>query len=306
MRQKTLGKFLRIGLFAILALGPSRAYADFSLGAASGYAVLGVTGSSTTGTGSVMIGNVGIGSGGTLTLNGSIVDGNVQFNDSVTTKNFTQNGALITGTVSGGVAQVKSAVYDAGSLATLAASEATNANILGSGSVKTINANGVAGGNTVVSVASLSLTNATLNINGNASSYFIINIASTLSLANSSINLLGGVTADHVLFNVYKGGTVSISSGTYAGTFLAMDSDVFFSGGILDGQILGGGAGRVSLTGTVTVDDVSASPAASSTAPEPASLVLLGIGGIGTAGIFGWKRWRRRRADGLRDPQPAA
>jgi len=316
MRHTKIRKVSRLGLIAILALGPiglSRAYADFNLGAAISYAVLGVSGSSTTGTGSVMIGNVGVGSGGTLTLNGSIVDGNVQFQNSVVASgpgtNFTQNGALITGTVSGNVAQVGAAVTAAQTLATYAASQTPTisslTNLSLSGGSQTISATPGAS-NTVVNLKNLSLSNATLNISGSASSYFIINIASTLALSNSTINLLGGVTADHVLFDAEgKGSSVTISSGSYAGTFLAMNRYVSFSGGILDGQLLGGGASQVVLTGTVTVDDVSASPAAS-TAPEPASLVLLGIGGIGTAGMFGWKQWRRRRSQPSSDSQPVA
>jgi len=295
------GKLLGIGFLAGLALGTvglSRTYADFNLGAASNYAVLGVGGTSTTGSGSVIIGNVGIGSGGTLTLNGSTVEGSAQFQSPLVTsgagQNFYQNGAFISGGVSGGVSLVGSAVTAAQSLANFAAGEAATTSI----SNQTITALAGADGNTVVNLNSLSLFGGSLTINGSANSWFIINIASSLSLVGSSINLVGGVTADQVLFNVEgTGNAVTISGGTYGGTILAMNSGVSFSGGVLTGQILGGTNSQVLLSGTVTVNDAPSSPDVS-TAAEPASLILLGIGGIGGAGILGWKRWWWERARG--------
>jgi len=300
------GKLLGIGLLASLALGAiglSPAHADFNLGAASNYAVLGACGASTTGSGSVIIGNVGIGSPGTLTLSGSTVLGSAQFQSPLVTSGMGQNyfvgpnGALVTGGVSGNVSLVGQAVKDATTLAqsvALGQPPPSNGITLIGGS-QTITANPA--GNTVVNLTSLSLTGGVLNISGSANSWLIINIASSLSLVGSVIDLVGGITADQVLFNVEgTGAGVNILGGTYAGTILAMNSSVFFSGGTLTGQILGGGANsQVTLSGTVTVNDAPPSPAAADVAPEPASLVLLCLGGISGAGVFGWKRWRRQR-----------
>jgi choice-of-anchor A domain-containing protein len=163
---------------------------------------------------------------------------------------------------------------------TLGAESGTALTISGGG--QTINASDgtVDGsGNEVFTVAanSFNLQNG-ITINGTASQYVVINIdnGTANEKINGAVNLTGGITSDHVLFNfVGTGGELggSANKAVANGIFLAPNMKVNIDSVTIDGRLIGGG----SSTSNNDFKIVSNAYVVQPNVPVPSTLVMLSI-----------------------------
>jgi hypothetical protein len=128
----------------------------------------------------------------------------------------------------------------------------------------------------------------TLNFNGLSNARFVFQIANTLTTGSSaSINVIGSNSTDAIYWQVGASATLG-SSTAFTGSILAVDAislDPFASIG----------CGRAfAYTASVTMADrnvISGSCTGAAAAPEPGTLLLVGIGLAGIAvGLFARKR----------------
>jgi hypothetical protein len=282
--------------FSAAALAP-QAHAGFVIGAASNYAVLvepnlhnfqltsdsGITG------------NVGIGSPiNSVGLSGGTIAGNLDF--SVAEPSGGPNfGGTVTGTVSANVAAVTSALNTVNTLNTTLGAE-TGSPLTISGGGQTINASaGTAdgNGNQVYTVAANKFNLAGgITINGTASQFVVININNGTSNENinGAVNLSGGITYDHVLFNfVGTGGQLgAAANGAIAqGIFLAPNMKVNIDSVTISGQLFGGGSSSSNNDFQIVSNAFVVQPV-----PEPSSILttLLGVTSLGLVGLARGRR----------------
>jgi len=163
---------------------------------------------------------------------------------------------------------------------TFPSSITTNTTVTGNGGLNVIKINGD---------INLGSSNS-LTLSGKASDVFVVNVTGTLKFTGSGGLLLnGGVTANHVLYNIL--GTNSISSGVnnqFYGTLLFPKASYALDGNFI-GELIGGGSSIQLLSGakvnagsrinnTATVSDTNDSNAANNTSSatitlQPPSLV---------------------------------
>ena len=124
----------------------------------------------------------------------------------------------------------------------------------------TLNGNG--GFNIVSVLRSFDFRNDVLTLNGTTSDVFVFNIRKDFVFQNSRVVLVGGLTADHVLFNLTSAGaqaTVRNSHSVFIGTLLSgailARSVSLRSGANLDNGAPAATAGTASISGTV-FDDI--------------------------------------------------
>jgi hypothetical protein len=150
----------------------------------------------------------------------------------------------------------------------------------------------------------VSFPNGTQTISGGANDFVVLNIPFNANL-NGSISLTGGLTADHVLLNftpnpsnvsayntayanLTGGPTMTISTNglTTMGVFLDPTGNFQVNHSTINqGRIIGGDSVNSSF---VSGNDGTAPPGGG--VPEPATISLLAIAGVGLAA------WRRCRA----------
>ncbi len=133
----------------------------------------------------------------------------------------------------------------------------------------------------------------TLTINGTASQYVVIDITGTQTdKLNGALTLTGGITADHVLINfIGVGGTLqgAANGATLQGTFLAPNMTVSLNSLTIAGRIFGGAAN----TNFQFVSGAFISqPTITASAPEPASMAMLGVGVLGLLGVARGTRFK--------------
>lgn len=179
------------------------------------------------------MGSVAVGGSGKISMAGmSRIEGNLSYKT---------NGTLTkaaTATITGSTFQNSNtdSLLNAGSSAALQASSFLDGFSASSGYPTTINSN-TSLSLTTSGVAVLKLTdfklsnNATLTLNGTASSFFVINVKKGFSLDNANVVLSGGLTWDHVLVNIRGGGSAAMKGNSeFNGIILAPDRDFEMSG----------------------------------------------------------------------------
>ncbi len=285
-----------------LFLTASSARADFldpipNVGQAGGYTVLGLTNTvNNTGGTSTVTGDVGVGPGGELDMQGgSKVTGTV-FVD--------QTGNVVLGggsTVGGTVVQSMSqAVSDAIAASTAFAAATPNQTI----AAATVNAGGTSfsnpGGTEIVKITgNVDLEGShTLTFTGAANDHYVVDVTGGLKLGGSSkILLSGGITPSDLIFNIEENNAsvngVDIESGAHAvGTFLApFTSATVHGGSLLDPALTGAviaGGNTINIQSTAYITGAPTPPV-----PAPSSAVSLI--GMACVAAIGFQATRRRR-----------
>ncbi len=236
--------------------------------------------------------------GGTITGNlyadpGSSVQNNIN-------QQFTINGVVVPQSLSAAVTAVQNA--------SIAAAALTANETLGSigGSAMTLSTSGgytnsLGGLTEVISLTGIDITNPSnnLTLSGGANDYFIINVGSGgVTVSDGAILATGGILASHILFNLEgTNNSVNLTNGTSSlvGTYLAVGvgDSINLTPGTVDGAVIGYQI-HTSSGPTVINDEFSALPTAGPFAvPEPASVVMIVLGGGMAAGFAAY---RRRRA----------
>jgi hypothetical protein len=266
-------------------------FQDVSLGQASalglGIFVTGPTTINASNSGTNFNTNLGLASGaGTNFSGGGTLTGTLYKDPGATTQSdllmqFNVNGGVVTQSLSQAVTDVQNAANTAKGLT---ADQTFGA--LG-GSAQTINhstnlLNAFGGYDTVVDVGAIGITNPSndLTISGGVHDFFIFNVNGSISVTNGAIALAGGITPDHVLFNILGTNSVSLSNSTSTlnGTFLAPFSgqSITLSPGTVNGAVIGY---QISTSSGPKVNgDLYVTPVPE---PEPYALLLAGLGLLG-------------------------
>jgi choice-of-anchor A domain-containing protein len=120
------------------------------------------------------------------------------------------------------------AVLDARAAAASAASLTANLTIPGNqitNSTGTITGNG---GENVIDLTQVNMTNGDVLINGTANDTFIFRVSGQFNVGNSTIRVTGGVTPEHVLWYFPNTSTIRSPNGAWDGTILALNSPIQF------------------------------------------------------------------------------
>ena len=274
---------LWIGIFLSIFGGAFQASAHaclIDLGAADDFALLGLTDADVTiGSEATTInGDVGIGPNNTGDLLKATINGTL-FIDPTATPNVHGDLIVIGGSVTQDLTQP---VLDA-LLASAAAAALLPTQTFGDITTSTtITSDQMCN---VILLNSLDLVKKTLTLDGNPDDYFIFNVAHGFSLSSSIIQLSGGVTAGHVLFNfpdpgasksddifIFKSQDVTQAYGT----FLAPHRNVSLDKAGLYGAILSGG--EILVHSGAQLNNVPFQSQSSTPTPEPGSFALISWG----------------------------
>ncbi len=155
------------------------------------------------------------------------------------------------------------------------------------------------GGGAITRTAALNVigvTNLTsdLTLSGGPSDVFIVNVSGTIN-KDLKLNVAGGLTADHVLYNLTSSGDLnwSVNNLTY-GTILAPRYDVPNGDGTIHGALFAGGyPGHYNITLMSDMQIKSAPFAGFTSVPEPTPAVFL-VTGIVLIAIGRLRRSRPR------------
>jgi hypothetical protein len=257
--------------FVLVSAGPSLGVAQttLNLGQAAQYSLFEVQGSAGKMklTNTSVLGDVGLGSGTA----------------------YAATNSPITGTVTR-LAPRAQANADAIDASSQAAGLSRTGAIKGNAVSKTMTFTGNAGQN-VVNLFSINLTNATFTISGSASSIFVFNVAGAITLTNSIIQLVNGVSADHVFFNVTGSNkAVTLKDSQVSGTFLDLKGSISVSGGSSQGAFISQKA--ISIANHI----LTGNPPMVAAAPEMPTILMAGLACLLLLGKTGLDRWKHPRA----------
>jgi hypothetical protein len=263
------------------------------LGQASDFGVLGLTGTHITISGpSGVTGNLGVGPNGFGEFSGSSFVTGTTFVGP--TAHVTTSGSASVHPVTTDLTGAVNDALEASSRIAALAPTQTFGDINGS---STITGDG---GTNVIAAQSIRLSGRdTLTLAGGPHDTFLFNVPGRFSLSGTSaIKLTGGVTPTDVLFNILGPedvGKVELSGATTGvGTFLVPARSFSFGPSVIEGSVIAGGKDIAIHSGahaTQPPPSADATPTVD-TAPEPASLTLMAVGGLALAG-YGWRRSRK-------------
>jgi hypothetical protein len=277
---------------AIPFIRASSAGAAFLSSDAAQFAVLGQLSNNQTNfnNGVISGGDVGIGSPRQFTISNASVLGSIRFSGASNTTGLTpdpdpgSNAGPFTvsggGTVTGAVAindpVVTSAINYTNTLGqTLGGRPGTDLTLTSSQTILASSGMLDVDGNRVFDTTSVNLNNATtLTISGSASDYVLINVTDTNPAFNGQIVLTGGITSDHVLFNMFGGNytthtggpvlTISTNGQVTTGIFLDPNGSMQMNNSVLNGRFFGGDVQNQQIVSGANIN-----------APEPTSLAAL-------------------------------
>lgn len=206
--------------------------------------------------------------------NGQVFKGDVRTKDTTpTTSGFTVlNGTMFSG--SGLTVWVPTLVTEMVARSGFVGHAAIDGNT--SMTSSTLNLSGGSGSVRYFKVTAAQLASAsTIKINAPSSATVVINVTgSSVTMSNSGISLLGGVTESSVLFNFYQATALTVSGINIKGSVLAPQASLVFNNGQINGQVV---AKSMSGNGEFHYDPFCGSVPV----PEPASMVAMALGGIG-------------------------
>lgn len=285
----------------IATVGAARqADASYSLGAADNYALLfegGGTGNTLNQNQGNINGNIGIGGTGKFAATGpGILTGNINF-AAGNTGQYSINNTTLNGSVNYSDSEVSSALNTVNALSSTLGGEAgTSISVnLNNTQSQTINASSGTldgSGNRMFTMTSFQFNNgATLNINGSASDYIVINFP-VADVNNPSfggqITLTGGITSDHLLFNFTGGSnlsggpslTINANGAVEDGTFLDPNGVISLNHTTLDGRLFGGDSHDMQVVSGDYVNAPASVPEPSTVFAGALMLLPLGAGAI--------------------------
>jgi len=311
--QRKLSSFLAgTTIFVLVLLTPSSGRAGaFSLGAASNFVLLGDANTFLVGNNSQITGNIGIGSGGRLTLSGGpfSLNGSIFFADPVSGTNYKTSG---TNNISGVVQQNNGLVSSA--LAALTTLYNTVFSVYSNPGTTDLNPSGsVTLGPGNYNYRNVNIDTDTVTLTGGPNDYIIINVQDELKINHSTFNVTGGIPVDHILWNLIQasdGGdatkklTVDGANTGFAGVFLAMDRGISLGNDDGVGRFFGGSSTSTDndfrfVSGVTVSAPPTSSGSISRTVPEPGSIYLLVFG---LAGLTLWQL--RKRYSLIRSKNP--
>lgn len=137
-------------------------------------------------------------------------------------------------------------------------------------------------------ITTAQFSSASLQITGSATDTVVINVLGSGSASfTGGVTLSGGITANHVLFNFPSVTALNFSHWTINGSVLATKASITTDGGTINGTLIGKSLNGTGTNFNSSPFDGNLRPVA---VPEPSSVALLGLGGIGFLGVL-----RRRR-----------
>ena len=303
IRILRLGLAWAVALAAGLASAPPCSAGFIGLGTAANYTLFDVRNSQFQFNNSFVGGNVGLGAGTTYNISGGggeAITGNVYYSPLTPPTGFAPG--VPTGSIIRDVAGLDQARLDAEAAAASAAGLTANLTVPGG---QITNSTGIItgnGGENVINLTGVNMTNGTVLINGTANDTFIFRVSGDFNVGNSSIRATGGVTPDHILWYFPFNQTIKSPNGAWDGTILALNSGVQFDNtpnglaGPSNGEIIASDDqfGNQSYKFSVVSGfDINHDPFVPASVPEPSSVILVGFG-IAIVGLVTWRRHRVR------------
>ncbi len=283
----------------MLAL-PSKSYAQLGLDSVENFAVYADGTETITGTATTVTGDVGLGNNGTQNFSSAFAINNGNYRvDPYANNSHPYSGSFTGGTVMQSLGYVSTNVDDVSTYAAGLPATANYVSITTGASISSPFSS--TGGINVINVGTISINGngagRKLTLSGGPNDIFVLNVSNSVSFLETNwtpVVLSGGVTEDHVLFNLLNtsgsANALYVSNNvTLLGTFIAPDASMFIGSGLnLDGGLFaaGGGSTLTLGSGTVTADVFML--------PEPSSFALVGISCLfSLAGLWGRRRTRR-------------
>ena len=134
--------------------------------------------------------------------------------------------------------------------------------------------------------------NNTYHISGSSAATVVINVTGTgpVLFQNAGFDLSGGITSDHILYNFVNTTSLTVGGIGVDGSILATQAAVSFSNGHIDGNLIAGSLSGSGESHYYPNGGTSGTPVYFDghlrSVPEPASMALIAIGGLGGAAVF--------------------